>query len=54
MPADVSFPHVSAAHAEAADQPTRRLPLGIGLVVAAAASVGLWVGIAAGVKALFF
>jgi hypothetical protein len=53
MPADVSFPHVST-HAEAVVRPSRRLPLGVGLVVAAAASVGLWVGIAAGVRALFF
>ncbi len=53
MPADVSFPHVSST-IEAVEQPSRRLPLGIGLAVAAAASVGLWVGIAAGVKALFF
>jgi hypothetical protein len=53
MPADVSFPHVSP-RAEVIGQSSRRLPLGIGLVVAAAASVGLWVGIAAGVKALFF
>ena len=52
MPADISIPH-AATHVEAASAP-RRLPLGIGLVVAAAASVGLWVGIAAGVKALFF
>jgi len=53
MPADVSFPHVSP-RAEAIDHPSSRLPLGIGLLVAAVASVGLWVGIAAGVKALFF
>jgi len=52
MPADVSFPHVSA-RVETLERPSR-LPLGIGLVVAACASVGLWVGIAAGVKALFF
>ena len=53
MPADVSFPHVST-HAETASPPPRRFPLGIGLAVAAAASVGLWAGIAAGLKALFF
>jgi uncharacterized membrane protein len=51
MPADVSFPHVSAPAVQAA---SGRLPLGIGLVVAAGASVGLWFGIVAGVKALFF
>jgi hypothetical protein len=53
MPADVSFPHVSA-HIEAIERPSRRLPLGVGLVIAAAASVGLWVGVVAGVRALFF
>jgi hypothetical protein len=53
MPADVSFPHVSSTHVEA-ERPSRRLPLGIGLTVAAVASVGLWVGVAAGLKALFF
>ena len=53
MPADVSFPHVSA-HVEALERPSRRFPLGIGLIVAATASVGLWVGVVAGVKALFF
>jgi hypothetical protein len=52
MPADVSYPHVSAPAVEAT--PSSRLPLGIGLVVAACASVGLWVGIGAGIKALFF
>jgi hypothetical protein len=52
MPADVSIPHVSA-HMDVA-RPPRRLPLGVGLVVAAGASIGLWVGIAVGVKALFF
>jgi hypothetical protein len=53
MPADVSFPHVSS-HIDVVQRPSRRLPLGIGLAVAAIASVGLWVGIVAGVKALFF
>jgi hypothetical protein len=53
MPADVSFTHVSP-HAEAIERPSRRFPLGIGLVIAATASVGLWVGVVAGVKALFF
>ncbi len=51
MPADVSFTHVTHIEAEA---PSRRLPLGIGLSVAAVASIGLWFGIAAGLKALFF
>ena len=54
MPADVSFQDVSARNAAIQTTATRRLPLGIGLVVAAGASVGLWFGIAAGVKALFF
>jgi hypothetical protein len=53
MPADVSYPHASARALEAS-APSSRLPLGIGLVVAACASVGLWVGIGAGIKALFF
>jgi hypothetical protein len=52
MPADVSFPHTSVPAAEAAS--SGRLPLGIGLVIAAGASIGLWVGIGAGLKALFF
>ena len=33
---------------------SRRLPLGIGLFVAASASVGLWFAMAAGFRALFF
>ena len=53
MPADVSFQHVSS-ESLAATRPPRRLPLGIGLVVAASASIGLWVGVVAGVRALFF
>lgn len=52
MPADVSYPHASVPAVEATS--SGRLPLGIGLVVAACASVGLWVGIGAGIKALFF
>jgi hypothetical protein len=54
MPADVSFQDVSASAATIETPSTRRLPLGIGLVVAASASVGLWFAIAAGVKALLF
>jgi hypothetical protein len=53
VPADVSFQHVSS-EGLAASKPPRRLPLGIGLVVAASASVGLWFAVAAGVRALFF
>lgn len=52
MPADVSFPHVSAH--TVAERPSRRLPLGIGLTIAAAASIGLWIGIVAAAKAVFF
>ena len=52
MPADVSFQHVATQTAPAAD--TARMPLGIGLAFAACASVGLWIGVAAGIKALFF
>ena len=58
MPADVSFDHVSpttfdqvGVHTPAE---TSRLPLGIGLAIAALASVGLWFGVAAGVRAIFF
>jgi len=57
MPADVSYPHASYSTTSTPvveGAPSSRLPLGIGLVVAACASVGLWVGIGAGVKALFF
>ena len=54
MPADVSFQDVSARSVAVETPSPRRLPLGIGLAVAACASVGLWFGIAAGVKALFF
>jgi|GEM_PF-1656344 len=56
MPADVSYPHASYSDvsAPAVDHASSgRLPLGIGLAIAACASVGLWVGIAAGLKALF-
>jgi hypothetical protein len=54
MPADVSFQDVSPRNVSAETRPSSRLPLGIGLAIAASASVGLWFGIAAGVKALFF
>jgi hypothetical protein len=54
MPADVSFQDLSARSVAAATETSSRLPLGIGLAVAASASVGLWFAIAAGVKALFF
>jgi hypothetical protein len=54
MPADVSFQDVAAHSVSIETSSTRRLPLGIGLVVAGSASVGLWFAIAAGLRALFF
>ncbi|WP_293377393.1 hypothetical protein [Phenylobacterium sp.] len=54
MPADVSFQDVSPRSAVIETAPTRRLPLGVGLAVAAVASAGLWFGVVAGVRALFF
>jgi hypothetical protein len=55
MPADVSFQDVSPRTVAAEAAPSSsRLPLGVGLVVAATASVGLWFAVAAGLKALFF
>jgi hypothetical protein len=54
MPADVSFQDVSTRSVSVETQAASRLPLGIGLAIAASASIGLWFGIAAGVKALFF
>ena len=55
MPADVSsFEEISPRSVVIDAAPPRRLPLGVGLMVAATASVGLWFGVAAGLKALFF
>ncbi len=54
MPADVSFQDIAARSVSLETASGRRLPLGIGLVVAGSASVGLWFAIAAGLKALFF
>lgn len=54
MPADVSFQDVRASSVSIETSSTRRLPLGLGLVVAASASVGLWFALAAGIKALLF
>lgn len=54
MPADVSFQDIRRSDLAVEAARPGRLPLGIGLVVAAAASVGLWFGLAAGVRALFF
>jgi hypothetical protein len=50
MPADVSFPNV--AQPGEAVSGSRRLPLGLGLAIAACASVSLWVGAAVGIHAL--
>ena len=55
MPADVSFENVrpSRAPAQTHIRPQAgRLPLGLGLAVAACASGGLWVAAFAGVHAL--
>ncbi len=54
MPADVSFQDLGARSVSIETSSTRRLPVGIGLVVAGSASVGLWFAIAAGLKALLF
>jgi hypothetical protein len=54
MPADVSFQDVSARSVSVETTASSRLPLGVGIVIAASASVGLWFAVAAGVRALFF
>ena len=55
MPADVSFQDVGTRRVSIeAGSSSSRLPLGIGLAVAASASVGLWFAVAAGIRALFF
>jgi hypothetical protein len=54
MPADVSFQNVSRSSVSVETSSARRFPLGIGLTIAACASVGLWVAVAAGIRALFF
>jgi hypothetical protein len=51
MPADVSFEN--AVPSSEAVAPSRRLPLGFGLAIAACASMSLWVGAAIGIRALF-
>ena len=53
MPADVSFHDVGVRSVAIETRSSPRLPLGIGLLVAASASVGLWLAIAASFKALF-
>ena len=57
MPADVSFDNVAPMQAATRVSPVAgggRLPLGIGLTVAACASGGLWFAAVAGIRALFF
>ncbi len=54
MPADVSFQTVTSRSVASEATPSWRLPLGIGLCIAASASVGLWLAVAASVRALFF
>jgi hypothetical protein len=54
MPADVSFRDISASSVSIETRSSRRLPLGIGLIVAGSASVALWVAVAVGFKAVFF
>jgi hypothetical protein len=51
MPADVSFENVAPRSETTVG--SRRLPLGLGLAIAACASVSLWVGAAMGIRALF-
>jgi hypothetical protein len=52
MPADVSFQDVGQRSVSVETSAERRFPLGIGLMIAAFASVGLWIAIVAGVRAL--
>ncbi|HEY8003800.1 MAG TPA: hypothetical protein VIE16_06195 [Phenylobacterium sp.] len=54
MPADISFHDVSQNSVSVETTASRRLPLGIGLTIAGCASVGLWFGVAAAIRALFF
>jgi len=50
MPADVSFQSVRPV----TQAQGHRLPIGVGLMIAAALSVGLWIAAAAGLRALLF
>jgi hypothetical protein len=50
MPSDVSVELVSHA---ASAQPSRRLPIGVGLAIGACASLALWTFIGIGLRALF-
>jgi hypothetical protein len=56
MPADISFDHASSTPvvSDIGTTAPRRLPLGIGLMFGACVSVGLWVAMAAGIRALLF
>ncbi len=49
MPSDIPFQSVAITEAA-----PRRLPLGVGLVIGAGASVALWGAIGLGLRALFF
>lgn len=50
MPSDVSVELVTRTVAES--RPARRLPVGVGLVIGACASVTLWTFIGIGLRAL--
>jgi hypothetical protein len=50
MPSDIPFQSVAITENAGA----RRLPLGVGLVIGAGASVALWGAIGLGLRALFF
>jgi hypothetical protein len=50
----VSFQDISAREAAIETKAPSRLPVGIGLIVAASVSAGLWFAVVAGVRSLFF
>ena len=50
MPSDVP---VFIAHAATTSQPSRRLPIGVGLSIGACASIALWAAIVIGLRTLF-
>ena len=54
MPADVSFHNVGQGSLSNEGASTRRLPLGVGLIIAACASIGLWFAVVAVIRAVFF
>jgi hypothetical protein len=53
MPADVSIQSARQISQAPSQASTSRLPIGLGLTVAACLSVGLWIIAAAGFRALF-